>query len=204
MIDRNVQYPQRYQLVKVEGTDDIYDLIPAPGEVSEVGTLVNKATLLQDITAALFGLGSDAVPDDVFKVLSNAALYEDGEFKLPNGGDVPTVKIETGSYVGTGSIPVMLTFSFKPQLVFIGRDYTKDQQHFGQLDCLLISFIPEAPSNQYANSLFTFGFSGNYAAVGSVSQMFSDNTLYFNSQMYGGGNYTGVTYSYVAIGLKEE
>lgn len=64
-----MQYPNRYQLKKVEGTDDIYDLTPAPGEVSEEGTLINKATLLQDATAALYGLGSDSVPDDVFQLI---------------------------------------------------------------------------------------------------------------------------------------
>lgn len=53
-------------MVKVEGTDDIFDLIPAPGEISNEGTFINKATLLKDATAEMFGLGADAVPDDVF------------------------------------------------------------------------------------------------------------------------------------------
>lgn len=70
MYDRNVEYPNRYQLVKVEGTDDIYDLVPAPGTVNNEGTLINKNSLLKDATAALFGLGADAVPDDVSRVLS--------------------------------------------------------------------------------------------------------------------------------------
>lgn len=67
MKDRNVQYPNRYQLVKVEGTDDIYDLTPAPGTIVEEGTIINKSALLKDETAELFGLGNDAVPDDVFR-----------------------------------------------------------------------------------------------------------------------------------------
>lgn len=67
MTDRNVQFPNRYQLVKVPGTDDIYDLTPAPGTITAEGTLINKATLLQDATAALYGLGTDAVPDEVFQ-----------------------------------------------------------------------------------------------------------------------------------------
>lgn len=70
MYDRSVQFAQRYQLKKVEGTDDIFDLIPAPGIVNNEGTLINKAALLKDVTAALFGLTTDAVPDDVFKILS--------------------------------------------------------------------------------------------------------------------------------------
>ena len=70
MHDRNVEHPNRYQMVKVEGTDDVYDIVPAPGRVDNDGTLINKATLLKDSTAAKFGLGSDAVPDDVFRLLS--------------------------------------------------------------------------------------------------------------------------------------
>lgn len=61
-------------MVKVEGTDDIFDLVPAPGEISNEGTFVNKSTLLKDATATLFGLGADAVPDDVFAKLSAAAF----------------------------------------------------------------------------------------------------------------------------------
>lgn len=69
MQDRNVQFPQRYKLQKVVGTDDIYDLIPTPGEISSEGTFLNKANLLKDATASVFGLGSEAVPDDVFSWL---------------------------------------------------------------------------------------------------------------------------------------
>lgn len=75
MTDRNVQYPNRYQLVKVEGTDNIYDMIPAPGTVEDEGTLINKATLLKDATAALFGLWTDAVPDDALAKLGPYMQY---------------------------------------------------------------------------------------------------------------------------------
>ena len=54
MKDRSVQYPKRYRLTKTPGTDDIYDLDPAPGEITEEGTLINKGTLLSDDTAAKF------------------------------------------------------------------------------------------------------------------------------------------------------
>lgn len=75
MTDRNVQYPKRYQMVPVQGTTDIVDLTPAPGEVYDEGTMINKATLLKDTTAALFGLGTDAVPDDVFAWLGKYNQY---------------------------------------------------------------------------------------------------------------------------------
>lgn len=69
MTDRFVQYPNRYKLEKVEGTNDIYDLTPAPGTVTAEGTFLNKAALLKDATAAMFGLGTTAVPDDVLQEL---------------------------------------------------------------------------------------------------------------------------------------
>ena len=37
-----------------------------PAGISQQGTPLNKDTLLKDATAGLYGLGSDAVPDDVF------------------------------------------------------------------------------------------------------------------------------------------
>ena len=70
MKDRSVEFPNRYRLSKVPGTDDVYDLIPAPGDVTEEGTYINKGTLLTDDTAALFGLDDDATPNEVFRVIA--------------------------------------------------------------------------------------------------------------------------------------
>lgn len=104
MDDRNVQYPQRYQLKKVEGTDDIFDIIPAPGEIDKEGTLINKAALLKDETAALFkGLPENPVPDEVLQILSKAALLGEGELVLPNGDLVPQVNTVYGTYTGKGT-----------------------------------------------------------------------------------------------------
>lgn len=45
--DRSVQFPNRYQLAPVSGTDNIADLTPAPGEVSDPGTLWNRQAARQ-------------------------------------------------------------------------------------------------------------------------------------------------------------
>lgn len=66
MEDRNVQHPEYFLVEKVPGTENIFKFTPAPGEVYAEGTLINKATLWKDATAALFGLGADSVPDDGF------------------------------------------------------------------------------------------------------------------------------------------
>lgn len=75
MDDRNVQYPNRFQLTKVDGTDDVYDIVPAPGEVYTEGTFINKFALLKDTTAALFGLDVSNVPDDVLAFLGKYNQY---------------------------------------------------------------------------------------------------------------------------------
>lgn len=74
MYDRSVEFPNRYRMTAVPGTSDKFDLIPAPGEVTNEGTAVNKAALLSDETAGLFGLGADAVVDDALKIASSASI----------------------------------------------------------------------------------------------------------------------------------
>lgn len=77
MEDRSVQFPNRYRFIKVAGTDDIYELIPAPGEISEEGTFINKGTLLTDETAAKFFeslVGTETV-NQVLGILGNYNLY---------------------------------------------------------------------------------------------------------------------------------
>lgn len=120
MIDRNVQYPTRYKLTKVEGTDNIYDLTPAPGTITAEGTMINKSTLLQDATAAMYGLGTDAVPDEVLEILSKALLLSNGTYTDILGNEAVITKIEYGNYVGTGvGLSVTLNFEKTPKIVFV-------------------------------------------------------------------------------------
>lgn len=72
MIDRNVEFPNRFRMTKVAGTDDIYDLIPAPGEVIALGDTFSKANMLPDSIPATLGLkmGNPQVKD-ALNVLAN-------------------------------------------------------------------------------------------------------------------------------------
>lgn len=56
MIDRNVEFPDRYRLVKVPGTTDIYDIVPAPGDVVAEGDYINRQNLLPDEVEQALGL----------------------------------------------------------------------------------------------------------------------------------------------------
>lgn len=69
MQDRVPLYPGRVTLTPVSGQANTYDMARAD-QPSQEGTPLNKGSLLKDSTAALFGLGTDAVPDDALAILS--------------------------------------------------------------------------------------------------------------------------------------
>ena len=71
MKDRVSLYPGRVTLTPVPGQENTYDMERADQPTQE-GTPMNKATLLKDDTAALYGLGPDSVPDDVLKSIPNS------------------------------------------------------------------------------------------------------------------------------------
>lgn len=73
MQDRVPLYPGRVKLTPVYGHENTYDMVRAD-EPTQEGTPLNKASLLKDSTAELFGLGGEAIPDDVLNILSNATL----------------------------------------------------------------------------------------------------------------------------------
>ena len=75
MQDRVSLYPGRVKLEPVAGQANLYDLTRADQPTQE-GTPLNKASLLKDATAALFGMGTDAVPDDLLSVLSKSVLAQ--------------------------------------------------------------------------------------------------------------------------------
>ena len=68
MLDRVPLYPGRVKLTPVSGQENVYDMVRADQPTQE-GTPLNKASLLKDATAALFGFGADAVPDDVLAAI---------------------------------------------------------------------------------------------------------------------------------------
>lgn len=69
MQDRVPLYPGRVTLTPVSGQANTFDLVRADQPTQE-GTPINKANLLKDATAALFGLPNTAVPDDALHLLS--------------------------------------------------------------------------------------------------------------------------------------
>ena len=60
-------------LTPVSGQTNVFDMSRADDPIED-GTPLNKATLLQDDTAALYDLGGDAVPDDMFRNIAQTFL----------------------------------------------------------------------------------------------------------------------------------
>lgn len=119
------------------------------------------------------------------------AIFDDAESKA---------KFEAGTYVGTGTYgeenPNTLTFRFEPKFVFISIG------------------TPGVNSNRFKpyswHSIVSTGYMYNdYDAVSSstAKYMYCETTMFGNtiswynaSSAESQGNYTGITYHYIAIG----
>ena len=75
MQDRVPLYPGRVKMTPVAGQTNTYDLTRADQPTQE-GTPLNKASLLKDATAALFGKTNAAVPDDILSLLSKSVITQ--------------------------------------------------------------------------------------------------------------------------------
>lgn len=74
MEDRTPKYPGRIKLTPVPGQADTYDMVRVD-EPTQEGTPLNKANLLQDSVAKMYGLSEAAVPNDVFAFLGKYNLH---------------------------------------------------------------------------------------------------------------------------------
>ena len=180
MKDRVPLYPGRVKLVPVAGQENTYDMVRADEPQME-GTPINKAALLKDATAALFGLGTDAVPDDV---LAKIKELLDGLLTTANS----KAKIQTGSYTGTGtygaSNPCSLTFDFVPQFVYVRKS------GYYQIEYPVI-FLWIGKIGKLTNQ---YGYSITFMLNGNTLSWYGDNGAEYQ------GNLSGVTYDYLAIG----
>ena len=186
MQDRVSLYPGRVKLVPVAGQENTYDMVRADSPTQE-GTPLNKDSLLKDATAALYGLGADAVPDNVLALLKtlvdNAQASADGK-----------VQIKTGSYVGTGTYgvdnPNQIVLPFPPQFFAIIPVTGSQNKHYAVIG------IPGALSlryNAYTGSVGEYTAT-NIKAIGNVLQWYTATNA--AEQL----NYNGATYKYVVFG----
>ena len=102
MMDRVSANPGRVLITPEDGSGAFYATLAMADNPTVVGDPLNKNTFLTDATAALYGLGPAAVPDDVL---------------------ARCVKYATGSYVGTGTYgagnPNTIMLNFTPKIAII-------------------------------------------------------------------------------------
>lgn len=150
----------------------------------QIGNALNKANLLKDDTAALYGLTGEAVPDEV---LAKAREL------IANISNVANEKsnFEHGEYAGVGSTTKSLSFSFLPQILLVMRTnadygnfllYTRGIK--GVL-CFTVAYLGD--SSQATQYGFPVTLSGN-----SISWTGNNAVLAMN--------YSGYTYAYFCIG----
>lgn len=173
MLDRVPTYPGRVQLVPVTGQPNVYDMTMAD-DPTEPGTALNKANLLKDATAALFGLTGAAVPDDVLAAIG-----------------AKWTQIETGTYTGTGTAGSgsgnrnELSFSFAPALVVVsGGGFT-------------VVFVAGGTTAQSYTPSAIYGLGASWQNDGATLWWW-DTDLPANAAKQ--LNTSGTTYYYTAIG----
>lgn len=173
MQDRIPTYPGLVELTDPEtGASKLYYMAMADNP-TVAGTPLNKNTLLKDSTAALFGLTSAAVPDDVLVAISNKMA-----------------RVESGSYTGNGTYGSdhknSITFSFIPKIVLITRANTG-------------SGYPMLTPYMWGEDFF---WTGNFSSHQNATVTINDNTMYWytggNSSYQ--LNQNGNVYNFVAIG----
>lgn len=184
MQDRVPVNPGRVLITPENGSAAYYATMTRADNPTQEGTPLNKASLLKDATAELFGLGTDAVPDDALnaiKTLINGA----------NANADTKAKVATGSYTGTGTFgssnPNSLTFDFVPLFVVVTQQST-----YGPKTILLVNGQTRTSHLTASSSSYGLTVSWNDNVVNWYANS-SDGTA--DSQL----NIKGAKYYYAAI-----
>ncbi len=196
MQDRVSRNPGRVLITPEDGSTPFYAVMTRADNPEVEGTKINKNALLKDATAALFGLGSDAVPDDVLAQIKN---FIDENYEKLEKEIAETPKIATGTYAGTGNYgdasTISFTLPFEPYF-FVSVSTEKAQSGGFK------------PGGGYWDNGFLWSKGGyvTNAGNGSAYVFFTESgktlTLRLsNSTAATAINRTGITYRYIAIGI---
>ena len=124
--------------------------------VSQKGTPLNMASLLALSVATKYGKGAEAVPSEIFDILSKAALVgEDGKLVTPAGSSVAQVNMESWTYIGTGkygsSGKSSISYTKKPDLILVSG---RGDGEFGNYSSMaLLNGVPEYINSNYGQGI---------------------------------------------------
>lgn len=150
MKDRIAQYPGRLQFTPVASQSNTYDISLSDMPIEE-GTPLNKMSILQDGTAALYNLESDATLDDVLKLSIPQILENEKNLTTPKR-QIEDAKNKLKNIIANGTDHTTAT----------PYDILKGKTAYSNLDKLEgnIKSIPETRYTPTAESQYIVG--GNY------------------------------------------
>lgn len=167
----------RLLITPEDGSPAFYAKAAMADNPTEQGTPFATATMLTDEVAAMFGMGGEAVPNDIFSILSVRA------------------KITTGTYAGTGKYgadnPNQLTIGENAKMVIV-MGASADRQ---------ISFAFNGTWIVGGNWMHVETTSGNTSGSNFCKATYQDGVLSWYDADHVGDqlNISGVTYAYVVV-----
>lgn len=135
-----------------------------PEGITQMGTPYAKSSVLADETAALFGFGATAIPDDIFKKIVSGFNMTGPHFiqnnEVLHTGNIESLnmaQIVTGSYVGTGTYGSnnknVLTLSIRPRLLIVAGEESMMIAAYGAEHCLFFYSVTGTSSNVQVNNI---------------------------------------------------
>lgn len=192
MQDRIPLYPGRVQLIPVDGQENTFDLVRAD-QATQVGDPLNKGTLLSDASAARQGLGTDAVPDDMWDGL------------VPVGGVIwlASLVILEGFLVCDGS--AVSRTDYAKLFEVIGTTFgAGDGSTTFLLPDLRAKFVRGAGKSGSYSATFGANQSASYVTTNSgvsSQSLYTEGNVDYSANLstksayYGARGYTGTSYS---------
>lgn len=138
MKDRASLYPGRVLITPEDGSPAFYATMTRADEPTQAGNPLNKATLLSDSVAAMYGLDDSTVPNDLFGYVGEYAQHQWFRKVVPNFVPVPvsqytTLVMSEGSGSGSSSEYDFYTsvgLDLNQKLFLSGTDTTVSVSHY--------------------------------------------------------------------------
>ena len=145
---------------------------------SQLGTALNKASLLTDATAAALGVGTGGTPDGALNALLGKITAVSAQI---------SAQIVIGSYAGDGQASRLIVLGFQPRAVMVfGSPISNTYSQYASGVAL-----PGIPA--------TGGYMTPQTRLAVAANGFSVAQYMGSDNMYADMNFTGKTYVYIAI-----
>lgn len=168
MKDRVSLYPGRVLITPEDGSTPYHATLTRADEPTQEGTPLNKANLLTDATAALYGKTSTATPNTIFAaikpLITAAQSAADGKLKAI-----------TTNYDGTGNTSNSLAFSAKPQFVIISS--ILNTLDYGEIGVLTPNGGGYVGYSESTRAVITRKISTTFASNGAIEWSMSSDGL---------------------------